>query len=190
MKGRGSGEGMALVLLGGLAALRGGAADGEEGAGECAVDDEVDPPVGWVGPQRCGIFLCLYGVEGLLLFLGLWGRGVPPLISAGLTRAAAVVARWRGEAAETSRPPTTTVYVLFVVGVLTFGLAQRLIAGEACYGWCGCPVVWVPVEVGDVVFSVFMMLSAVVALHLGLANGLVRLPTQRHGHPAASIHTV
>ena len=138
---------------------------------ETALEEAEEDIAAVSQPYRCIFFVLLYMVEGLLLCVGIFGRGRTALVSAALSHAAAAVHARRGRSIDASIDITfyrllyaserTLICALFAAGMFALGLMQRLVLGEACYGWCGVPVVMVPDVAGDVMFSVFIILSVV-----------------------------
>ena len=144
------------------------AADGDAADAKTSDSNPEPAPAGWlVGlwlffrpPGQLFVGLCAHGAEGLALFFGLWGLG-PPVRPVYLRERGFLLSwrigsfscdeapRWAPLAALLERlRPLPGQAGLFLLGLLAYGGARRLLLGPGLGWWFGLPTF-----LGDVLFS-------------------------------------
>ena len=156
-----------------------GKADGEEAPAEG--EEPAAAAAGWLVPTLVG--LCAHSAEGLALFFALWGLG-PPVQPADLRESAGFLLSWRIGSFDSGGPRRAPLAALlaplherspalsaaaFLLGLLAYGCARRLLLGPGLGWWFGLETF-----LGDVLFGTTATLLVAIRLEKMLSQVILR----------------
>jgi hypothetical protein len=161
------------------ASAHGAPADGKDDGEEAPAEGEepAAAAAGWLVPTLVG--LCAHSAEGLALFFALWGLG-PPVQPADLRESAGFLLSWRIGSFDSGGPRRAPLAALlaplherspalsaaaFLLGLLAYGCARRLLLGPGLGWWFGLETF-----LGDVLFGTTATLLVAIRLEKMLST--------------------